>query len=76
MKRWAIKHWAINHRVMIVAVSLFGTALPLCLTCHGAALSPDVEAALAESYPEDHATGYSAGDLRGAFVVERVIAPV
>ena len=44
---------------------------PLCLTCHGAALPPDVEAALTESYPEDQATGYSAGDLRGAFVVER-----
>lgn len=43
---------------------------PLCLTCHGAILSPDVEAELAESYPEDHATGYAAGDLRGAFVVE------
>lgn len=46
-------------------------AQPLCLTCHGATLSPDIKAALAESYPEDHATGYSAGDLRGAFVVER-----
>ncbi|MFW2403229.1 MAG: Tll0287-like domain-containing protein [Gammaproteobacteria bacterium] len=44
---------------------------PLCLTCHGAALSPGVEAALAESYPADRATGYAEGDIRGAFVVER-----
>ncbi|NND35813.1 MAG: DUF3365 domain-containing protein [Gammaproteobacteria bacterium] len=46
-------------------------AQPLCLTCHGVTLSPEVEAALAAAYPDDHATGYAAGDLRGAFVVER-----
>ncbi|MEZ6003852.1 MAG: DUF3365 domain-containing protein [Planctomycetota bacterium] len=44
----------------------------LCLTCHGApdAIPADVQAALAERYPEDAATGYAVGDLRGALIVE------
>ena len=43
---------------------------PLCLTCHGEALSPDVAERIGALYPEDRATGYRAGDLRGAFWVE------
>lgn len=43
---------------------------PPCLACHGAALADDVKAALAERYPEDQATGFEVGDLRGAFVVD------
>jgi hypothetical protein len=39
---------------------------PLCLTCHGADLAPEVSAALAQHYPSDMATGYSAGEIRGA----------
>ncbi|MGM0632538.1 MAG: Tll0287-like domain-containing protein [Pseudomonadota bacterium] len=39
---------------------------PLCLTCHGDSISEDVRSALAEHYPEDMATGYSAGEIRGA----------
>jgi len=42
-----------------------------CLKCHGTELAPDVAQALAGLYPEDHATGYSVGDIRGAFVVTR-----
>ena len=42
---------------------------PLCLTCHGAQLSPAVKAALAKDYPGDQATGFKAGDLRGAFSI-------
>jgi Protein of unknown function (DUF3365). len=42
---------------------------PLCLTCHGANLSPAVKDALAKNYPEDRATGFKAGDLRGAFSI-------
>jgi hypothetical protein len=41
----------------------------ICLTCHGAQIADDVAAALGEHYPHDRATGYAAGDLRGAFVV-------
>lgn len=43
-----------------------GTA-PLCLTCHGSTLTAETKAALKEYYPEDKATGYSLGQIRGAF---------
>lgn len=45
----------------------------LCLGCHGKSIAPDVKAKLAELYPEDKATGFSEGDLRGAFVVTRQV---
>ena len=41
-------------------------AMPLCLTCHGSNLSEDVSAALRQHYPDDLATGYEVGDVRGA----------
>lgn len=40
--------------------------MPLCLTCHGDDLGPEVRSALASHYPEDMATGYSTGEIRGA----------
>lgn len=42
-----------------------------CLNCHGPLdqMSEDVKARLAELYPDDEATGYQEGDLRGAVVV-------
>jgi hypothetical protein len=44
---------------------------PGCATCHGApeSIPADVRAILAERYPGDRATGYAAGDLRGAVSV-------
>ena len=39
---------------------------PVCLMCHGTDLSEPVQQALAEYYPEDSATGYSLGEVRGA----------
>lgn len=42
---------------------------PVCTTCHGVNLHDDVQAALREKYPHDLATGFKAGDLRGAFIV-------
>lgn len=54
-----------------------GALLPIrlkaeCQMCHGPAetLADDVRAAIAEYYPEDDATGFNAGDLRGWFWVE------
>ena len=54
-----------------------GALLPIrvatkCLTCHGndAALSEEVRMALADAYPEDRATGFADGDLRGWFWIE------
>lgn len=42
---------------------------PPCLMCHGSDVPEAVAEAIAKRYPQDRATGYSAGDLRGAFVV-------
>jgi hypothetical protein len=43
-----------------------------CLMCHGDAegIPEEVRSVLRERYPEDEATGYSAGDLRGAIWAE------
>lgn len=43
---------------------------PTCLVCHGSAIAPEVRAAIARRYPDDHATGFDLGDLRGALWVE------
>jgi hypothetical protein len=43
---------------------------PLCLTCHGSELAPGVAEQISELYPEDHAIGFEAGDLRGVFWLE------
>lgn len=42
----------------------------LCLACHGTVIAPDVQAAIAERYPADRATGYADGELRGVAWVE------
>jgi hypothetical protein len=43
---------------------------PLCTTCHGTALPPEIAAAITQRYPNDAAVGFAPGSLRGAFVVE------
>jgi hypothetical protein len=43
---------------------------PLCIVCHGAAVDPEVRAAVSRLYPADEATGFAVGELRGAFVVD------
>jgi hypothetical protein len=45
-------------------------AQPLCLTCHGTDVQPELAARIAELYPDDAATGFAAGDFRGVFWVE------
>ena len=42
---------------------------PMCATCHGTAIAPDVADAIAARYPDDEATGFEPGDLRGVFWV-------
>jgi len=48
------------------------TIAPVCLACHGEPdnLANGVAETLAASYPDDNATGYGDGDLRGWFWVE------
>lgn len=45
------------------------TAATPCLTCHGSEIAPDVRQAIRANYTSDQATGFKAGDLRGAFSV-------
>lgn len=50
----------------------FMKAIPteaMCLACHGTEISPAVMTRINELYPQDKATGFKEGDLRGAFVV-------
>jgi hypothetical protein len=41
----------------------------ICLNCHGSSIHTDVKAKLDELYPDDKATGFNKGDIRGAFYV-------
>ncbi len=55
----------------------FMKAIPtgaVCLNCHGTNISADVSGVLANLYPEDKATGFNEGDIRGAFVVTRKVS--
>jgi hypothetical protein len=42
---------------------------PVCLACHGATLTPDLATVIAREYPQDAATGFETGQLRGAVIV-------
>lgn len=42
-----------------------------CLACHGSNLKPAVQEKIAELYPNDQATGFKLGDIRGAFIVKK-----
>lgn len=46
---------------------------PLCLTCHGTdnTIPASVQARLQQDYPNDRATGYYAGQIRGAVTIKR-----
>jgi len=41
-----------------------------CLACHGLSVAEPIRTAIARHYPEDRATGFAEGDLRGMFSVE------
>ncbi|MBP8824315.1 MAG: DUF3365 domain-containing protein [Flavobacteriales bacterium] len=45
--------------------------LPTCLKCHGGVedMAPSTRAILEENYPDDKATGYAQGDLRGLWKI-------
>jgi hypothetical protein len=42
---------------------------PLCATCHGTAVAPDLLALIGRRYPHDRALGFAPGELRGLFWV-------
>lgn len=41
----------------------------LCVSCHGPSVEPELLAEVRSLYPEDQATGFRVGDLRGLFWV-------
>ncbi|MBL1319505.1 MAG: DUF3365 domain-containing protein [Methylophaga sp.] len=45
----------------------------VCLKCHGSNIAEPVQTSLSELYPEDQATGFSLGDIRGAFTIRKTI---
>jgi hypothetical protein len=47
---------------------------PVCLVCHGEQLSAPVKEILDEYYPDEQATGYSLGQLRGAISLTKPLA--
>ena len=50
----------------------FMKAIPtdtVCLTCHGDNVTPELKAKIDELYPQDAATGFKQGDIRGAFSI-------
>lgn len=49
------------------------TAAEPCLACHGTDIGPALKAEILELYPDDQATGFVAGELRGAFTVTRTM---
>lgn len=52
----------------------FTKAIPtqkLCLRCHGENIKPDLKAKIDDLYPDDKATGFKAGELRGIFSISK-----
>ena len=47
-------------------------AMPLCLACHGPKenIPSEIKAMLKEKYPDDRATGFLSGDVRGSISVK------
>ena len=42
-----------------------------CLACHGKKLTKDVAITLKQLYPNDKATGFNIGDIRGVFIAKK-----
>lgn len=45
----------------------------VCLSCHGKKIAEPIQARIDTHYPDDMATGFKLGDIRGAFSVKRDI---
>ena len=45
----------------------------VCLICHGKNIAGSVSTTINELYPQDRATGFSKGDIRGAFSATKVL---
>jgi hypothetical protein len=45
----------------------------VCLMCHGEQIQENLSAELQRLYPNDQATGYKKGDIRGAFTAIKIL---
>lgn len=45
----------------------------VCLMCHGTQIADDLSAEIKKLYPNDRATGFTKGDIRGAFSVTKTL---
>ncbi|MCL2656565.1 MAG: DUF3365 domain-containing protein [Betaproteobacteria bacterium] len=63
-KRWSSQEQGGGYRYMRAIPTM-----PMCLACHGETIAPDVSAAIKARYPQDQATGFKQGQLRGAFSI-------
>ncbi|MFW8601568.1 Tll0287-like domain-containing protein [Desulfobacterota bacterium M19] len=46
----------------------------ICLKCHGRHIAPAIEKEIHKLYPDDLATGFKLGDIRGAFTITEPIS--
>lgn len=60
----------VNGKKQFRYMKAMGVAQP-CLHCHGEKVLPEVTEKLSKLYPDDKATGYKKGDIRGAIVLTR-----
>lgn len=60
-----------NGEILFRYMKAIPTAAEPCLACHGRNIDPGLKAEILRLYPEDQATGFKAGELRGAFTVTR-----
>jgi hypothetical protein len=76
--RPAAEHWEVVRDGGLEALRYLKpvVANAMCLTCHGekARIPPAVQAVIAREYPDDRATGFAAGDVRGAVSVRVPLA--
>jgi cytochrome c1 len=65
-----LEHWetiTAGEEAVVRYMNAIPTAAEPCLACHGVSVAPDLKAEILRLYPEDQATGFKAGELRGAF---------
>ncbi len=71
LEAWTVEEDATGQRTFRY-MKVIPTAA-LCLNCHGTEMDAEVTTKLATLYPDDAATGYAEGDIRGAFTVVKPI---
>ncbi|WP_294537262.1 DUF3365 domain-containing protein [uncultured Rhodoblastus sp.] len=45
----------------------------MCMTCHGETVDPGLKQKILALYPDDQATGFKEGDMRGVFTLKKII---